>query len=303
MKNTWLFRLRRCRVEKTFNSTTLLLLEKKGQAHFCNLFLWSNYSNDGGSLYSISFPVKTKGVILLARLSRSLSIFLYYQFSIGRTKRQIRRSIWRCLMVCWTVVSAPNGMLFDLVYDLHACGCAFRFSQIWERIYLFVCLTEIIVWVFIFCFLLGKFFVWLMEILFYFMWSKPLIKATRTRIEVVRRRAEAKQRFLKEDLAKLLTNGLDINAYGRVRSFLPLMISLLHVFVICCYAAASFCIDSGIWECVYIHILVLSFFFFENLGFDRGLILQVSTSLFQFGTNARTFWWNKIGLRSVLLIR
>ncbi|CAN4085040.1 unnamed protein product [Withania somnifera] len=44
---------------------------------------------------------------------------------------------------------------------------------------------------------------------------KLLIKATRTRIQVVRRRAEAKQRFLKEDLAKLLDNGLDINAYGR----------------------------------------------------------------------------------------
>ncbi|KAH0650268.1 hypothetical protein KY290_031143 [Solanum tuberosum] len=44
---------------------------------------------------------------------------------------------------------------------------------------------------------------------------KSLVKATRTRIEVVRRRAESKQRFLKEDLAKLLDNGLDINAYGR----------------------------------------------------------------------------------------
>ncbi|WMV38048.1 hypothetical protein MTR67_031433 [Solanum verrucosum] len=45
---------------------------------------------------------------------------------------------------------------------------------------------------------------------------KSLVKATRTRIEVVRRRAESKQRFWKEDLAKLLDNGLDINAYGRV---------------------------------------------------------------------------------------
>ncbi|KAJ8562504.1 hypothetical protein K7X08_011795 [Anisodus acutangulus] len=48
---------------------------------------------------------------------------------------------------------------------------------------------------------------------------KSHIKATRTRIEVVRRRAEAKQRFLKEDLAKLLDNGLDINAYGRTEEF------------------------------------------------------------------------------------
>ncbi|XP_055822335.1 uncharacterized protein LOC129891107 isoform X1 [Solanum dulcamara] len=49
---------------------------------------------------------------------------------------------------------------------------------------------------------------------------KSLVKATRTRIEVVRRRAESKQRFLKEDLAKLLHNGLDINAYGRTEEFL-----------------------------------------------------------------------------------
>ncbi|KZV55245.1 ankyrin repeat domain-containing protein 12-like [Dorcoceras hygrometricum] len=49
---------------------------------------------------------------------------------------------------------------------------------------------------------------------------KSLIKATRARIEVVRRRAEAKQRFLKGDLAKLLSNGLDINAYGRTEEFL-----------------------------------------------------------------------------------
>lgn len=47
---------------------------------------------------------------------------------------------------------------------------------------------------------------------------------TKTRIEALRRRAEAKQRFLKEDLAKLLANGLDINAYGRVIHFILLLI-------------------------------------------------------------------------------
>ncbi|GJX86283.1 glutamic acid-rich protein [Tanacetum coccineum] len=50
--------------------------------------------------------------------------------------------------------------------------------------------------------------------------SKSLIKPTRTRIEALRRRAEAKQRFLKEDLAKLLANGLDLNAYGRTEEFI-----------------------------------------------------------------------------------
>ncbi|XP_023769959.1 uncharacterized protein LOC111918539 [Lactuca sativa] len=49
---------------------------------------------------------------------------------------------------------------------------------------------------------------------------KSLIKPTRTRIEALRRRAEAKQRFLKEDLAKLLANGLDVNAYGRTEDFI-----------------------------------------------------------------------------------
>ncbi|KAL3535759.1 hypothetical protein ACH5RR_004220 [Cinchona calisaya] len=49
---------------------------------------------------------------------------------------------------------------------------------------------------------------------------KSLMKATRTRIEVVRKRAEVKQRFLKEDLAKLLSSGLDVNAFGRTEEFL-----------------------------------------------------------------------------------
>ncbi|CAI9298466.1 unnamed protein product [Lactuca saligna] len=49
---------------------------------------------------------------------------------------------------------------------------------------------------------------------------KSLIKPTRTRIGALRRRAEAKQRFLKEDLAKLLANGLDVNAYGRTEDFI-----------------------------------------------------------------------------------
>ncbi|KAD5317738.1 hypothetical protein E3N88_17684 [Mikania micrantha] len=50
--------------------------------------------------------------------------------------------------------------------------------------------------------------------------SKSLIKPTRTRIAALRRREEAKQRFLKEDLAKLLANGLDVNAYGRTEEFI-----------------------------------------------------------------------------------
>ncbi|KAM2193642.1 hypothetical protein ACFX1R_027904 [Malus domestica] len=44
---------------------------------------------------------------------------------------------------------------------------------------------------------------------------KTLIKLTKTRIDVVRRKRNATQKFLKKDIADLLTNGLDINAYGR----------------------------------------------------------------------------------------
>ncbi|GMQ06570.1 hypothetical protein CsSME_00051106 [Camellia sinensis var. sinensis] len=44
---------------------------------------------------------------------------------------------------------------------------------------------------------------------------KSSIKLTRARIDVLRRRKEATQRFLKSNLAQLLANGLDINAYGR----------------------------------------------------------------------------------------
>ncbi|PSS15602.1 IST1-like protein [Actinidia chinensis var. chinensis] len=44
---------------------------------------------------------------------------------------------------------------------------------------------------------------------------KSLIKPTRTRIDVLRKRKEATQRFLKGNLAQLLSNGLDIDAYGR----------------------------------------------------------------------------------------
>ncbi|PSS01874.1 IST1-like protein [Actinidia chinensis var. chinensis] len=49
---------------------------------------------------------------------------------------------------------------------------------------------------------------------------KSLIKPTRTRIDVLRKRKEATQRFLKGNLAQLLSNGHDTNAYGRTEEFL-----------------------------------------------------------------------------------
>ncbi|KAG5559354.1 hypothetical protein RHGRI_009033 [Rhododendron griersonianum] len=44
---------------------------------------------------------------------------------------------------------------------------------------------------------------------------KSLIKLTRTRIDVLWRRKDATQRYLKSNLAQLLANGLDTDAYGR----------------------------------------------------------------------------------------
>lgn len=46
--------------------------------------------------------------------------------------------------------------------------------------------------------------------------SKSLIKLTKNRIDVIRRKRKATEKFLKKDIADLLANGLDVNAYGRV---------------------------------------------------------------------------------------
>ncbi|XP_010249755.1 PREDICTED: uncharacterized protein LOC104592225 [Nelumbo nucifera] len=49
---------------------------------------------------------------------------------------------------------------------------------------------------------------------------KSSIKAIQARIELIRRRRNAMQKFLKKDIADLLSNGLDINAYGRAEGLL-----------------------------------------------------------------------------------
>lgn len=51
----------------------------------------------------------------------------------------------------------------------------------------------------------------------YFIDSKSLIKLIKSRIDVIRRKRNATQKFLKKDIADLLANGLDIKAYGRVK--------------------------------------------------------------------------------------
>ncbi|KAJ4708436.1 IST1-like protein [Melia azedarach] len=49
---------------------------------------------------------------------------------------------------------------------------------------------------------------------------KSLIKLIKNRIDVIRRKRNATQKFLKKDIADLLANGLDINAYGRADGLL-----------------------------------------------------------------------------------
>ncbi|XP_010535999.1 PREDICTED: uncharacterized protein LOC104811108 [Tarenaya hassleriana] len=50
--------------------------------------------------------------------------------------------------------------------------------------------------------------------------GKSLIKLTKNRIDVLRRKRTATIKFLKKDLADLLANGLDVNAYGRAGGLL-----------------------------------------------------------------------------------
>ncbi|KAK3210737.1 hypothetical protein Dsin_015443 [Dipteronia sinensis] len=61
---------------------------------------------------------------------------------------------------------------------------------------------------------------------------KSLIKLTKSRIDVIRRKRNATQKFLKKDVADLLSNGLDINAYGRAEGLLAeLNVSYCYDFV------------------------------------------------------------------------
>ncbi|MED6167845.1 hypothetical protein PIB30_006493 [Stylosanthes scabra] len=61
---------------------------------------------------------------------------------------------------------------------------------------------------------------------------KSLIKLTKSRIDVIRRKRRATEKFLKKDIADLLANGLDINAYGRAEGLLvELTLSSCYDFV------------------------------------------------------------------------
>ncbi|KAI8020354.1 hypothetical protein LOK49_LG04G03218 [Camellia lanceoleosa] len=44
---------------------------------------------------------------------------------------------------------------------------------------------------------------------------KSTIKLTKTRIDMIKRKRNAMEKFLRKDIADLLTTGLDVNAHGR----------------------------------------------------------------------------------------
>lgn len=61
---------------------------------------------------------------------------------------------------------------------------------------------------------------------------KSSIKLTRARLEMIKRKRNAMQKYLKNDIADLLKNGLDFNAYGRAEGFLvELNLSSCYEFV------------------------------------------------------------------------
>ncbi|KAI4347132.1 hypothetical protein L6164_007975 [Bauhinia variegata] len=61
---------------------------------------------------------------------------------------------------------------------------------------------------------------------------KSLIKLTKSRIDVIRRKRKATEKFLKKDIADLLANGLEINAYNRAEGLLAeLTVSSCYDFI------------------------------------------------------------------------
>ncbi|WOG89300.1 hypothetical protein DCAR_0208537 [Daucus carota subsp. sativus] len=52
---------------------------------------------------------------------------------------------------------------------------------------------------------------------------KSLVKMTKTRLEMIKKKRSAMQKYLKNDIADLLQNGLDSNAYSRAEGFLKEM--------------------------------------------------------------------------------
>ncbi|KAK8535463.1 hypothetical protein V6N13_081591 [Hibiscus sabdariffa] len=69
---------------------------------------------------------------------------------------------------------------------------------------------------------------------------KSLVKVIKSRIDVIRRKRSATLKFLKKDIADLLANALDINAYGRVEGYIAeLLLSSCYDFIEKCCDVVS----------------------------------------------------------------
>ncbi|KAK6941525.1 Vacuolar protein sorting-associated protein Ist1 [Dillenia turbinata] len=90
---------------------------------------------------------------------------------------------------------------------------------------------------------------------------KSSIKVTRTRIDGIRRKKNATLKFLKKDIADLLANGLDINAYGRFQTSLCISISP------CCNEH----IDNHLFD-----IIVSSFTLLVDYDMAEGLLAELT---------------------------
>ena len=55
---------------------------------------------------------------------------------------------------------------------------------------------------------------------FIFFWfSNSALRMNKVRLEIIKKKRNAVEKYLKNDIAELLRNGLDYNAYGRVITF------------------------------------------------------------------------------------
>ena len=132
-----------------------------------------------------------------------------------------------------------NPILFAL---FSCCLCKF-----WTFVSFFIFLD---CWV---CFNLSyfDFHFWFFLFSFFFWYSKSNLKLLKVRLEGIKKKKNAVQKYLKSDIVDLLRNNLDINAYGRV-SFSIICFSLYEIQYL---FFPSF--SMILWPC-----LVFFFFFF-----------------------------------------
>lgn len=117
----------------------------------------------------------------------------YHSFFIFATLKKIL-FMQKCLKDYWSQKTIQNGKHKPCIHCLHLFFI--HFSSIYNLIFFFLFSLNFDSWN-----------------------SKTNLKLIKTRLETIRKKRTAVQRFLKKDLADLLRNSLDYNAYGRVIIF------------------------------------------------------------------------------------